>query len=566
MEIKYDFGGWATRYNTPCSDGRTILPTAFKHLDGAKVPLVWNHKFEGPDHVIGHAILKHTDAGVYSYCSFNDNETAQTAKNLVKHGDITALSIFANRLKQDGGRVLHGEIREVSLVLAGANPGACIQEVMIHNDVDETSATIYNDETELDLQLAHSDQYEYVDEDLEHADEPKTVEEVYNAMSDEQKAVVAIIAEKMLENDDQEENDEEDNNMKHNVFEQANNDGGDVLKHTECLVESIKDVKKYNGSLRDSFLAHASSYGIDNIGLLFPDPMAVTNEPTFISRDQSWVAGFFNALKKSPFSRLKSIYADITADEARAKGYITGNLKMEEFFGLMKRTTSPTTIYKKQKLDRDDVLDITDFDVVAWLKKEMRMMLDEEIARAVLIGDGRLASSPDKIKESNIRPIYNDEDLFTIKAAIGTPGAMGEAQEIIKTIIKTMSKYEGKGTPNLYIDPEQLSDMLLLTDTTGKFIYPDETVLAKTLRVKEIIPVPLMKGLVRPTSDGKTHTVLGVIVNPSDYTIGADRGGNVAMFDDFDIDYNQQKYLIETRCSGSLLQPKTAITIEKVSE
>ncbi|MPM13109.1 hypothetical protein SDC9_59464 [bioreactor metagenome] len=566
MENKYDFGGWATRYNTPCSDGRTILPTAFKHLDGVKVPLVWNHKFDGPDHVIGHAILKHTDAGVYSYCSFNDNETAQTAKNLVKHGDITALSIFANKLKQDGGRVLHGEIREVSLVLAGANPGACIQEVMMHNDTDETSATIFNDETELDLEISHSDQNEEATEELEHADKEKTVEEVYNAMSDEQKAVVAIIAEKMLEDDyenNNQEDDEEDNNMKHNVFEQNKDNLGGDLKHSEFVAESIKNAKKY-GSLKESFLAHAETYGITNIGELFPAETLVGNEPTIYDRDQTWVDIVFNGTKKSPFSRLKAMFADTTADAARAKGYETAKLKKEEVFSLFKRTTSPTTIYKKQKLDRDDILDITDFDVVAFMKREMRMKLNEEIARAILIGDGRDALSEDKIKEANIRPIYNDSDLYTIKAVLGTVGSLGKAHEFIKTVIKAMAEYEGEGTPTLFVEPSMLSDMLLIEDSTGRFIYENESVLAKNLRVKEIVPVPVMKGLKRNAGDGKTHNVLGVVVNVADYTVGADKGGQVSMFEDFDIDYNQQKYLIETRCSGALLKPKTAITIEEV--
>lgn len=562
--IKYDFGGWATKYNIACSDGRTISKDAFKHCDDQQVPLVWNHKYDGPECIIGKAVLKHNDDGVYAYCEFNDTDTAQTAKNLVVHGDITALSIFANRLKQEGGRVLHGEIREVSLVLAGANPGASIQEVLVHGDVDESSATIYNEDEE--LMLYHADQNEDTEPKNEEPakEEPKakTVEEVYNSMTDDQKAVVAIIAEKLLE--DNEEDYEEDNDMKHNVFEQ--NKGAateDVLKHSEFISESIKDAKKY-GSLKESFLAHAEGYGITNIGELFPDATNVTNEPMFIDRDQTWVGKFFNATKKSPFSKLKAMYADITADEARAKGYVTGKLKKEEVFSLLKRTTAPTTVYKKQKLDRDDIIDITDFDVVAWMKAEMRVKLEEELSRAMLIGDGRTALDDDKIKEANIRPIYNDSDLYTIKAAIGAIGTQGKAHAFIKSVIKAMAEYEGEGIPTLYVEPNMLADMLLIEDNNGRFIYENESVLAKTLRVKEIVPVPVMKGLTRDAGDSKTHNVLGIAVNPADYTVGADKGGAVSMFDDFDIDYNQHKYLIETRCSGSLLKPKTAITFEEI--
>lgn len=562
--IKYDFGGWATKYNITCSDGRTILKGAFKHCDDQQVPLVWNHNYDGPESVIGKAILKHNEDGVYAYCEFNDNETAQTAKNLVVHGDITALSIFANKLQQKAGRVLHGNIKEVSLVLAGANPGASIQEVLVHGDIDETAATIYNDSEE--LELSHSDQNE---EEIQTNDN-LTVADIYNSMTDDQKKVVAIIAEQLLENgqeekEEKEEKNEEDNDMKHNVFEQSKeNNEGDVLKHSEYIAESIKDAKKY-GSLKESFLAHAEGYGITNIGELFPTEQLVSNEPQFIDRDQTWVGKFFNATKKSPFSRLKAIYADITADEARAKGYITGKLKKEEVFSLLKRTTAPTTVYKKQKLDRDDIIDITDFDVVTWMKNEMRGKLNEELARAMLIGDGRTSLDDDKIKEANIRPIYNDSDLYTIKAAIGTPGPQGKAHAFIKAIIKAMADYEGTGVPTLYVEPTMLADMLLIEDNNGRFIYENESVLAKTLRVKEIVPVPVMKGLVRDAGDAKTHKVLGIVVNPADYTVGADKGGAVAMFDDFDIDYNQQKYLIETRCSGSLLTPKTAITVEEVS-
>lgn len=564
---KYDFAGWATKYNVQCSDGRTIHTDAFKHCDNLQIPLIWNHNYDGPENVIGHAVLKHSAEGVYAYCEFNDNDAAISAKGLIKHKDITSLSIFANGLKQQGGRVMHGNIKEVSLVLAGANPGASIQEVLIHGDMstdDFNEATIYNEPTgieeDVEVELTHKDNT---------PDEPanQTVAEVYASMTDVQKAAVAMIIDQLSEDNEEGQegqNDEGDNNMKHNVFD-TNNKGaeGDVLKHNECMAASIKDIKKH-GSLKESFLAHAGTYGIDNIGLLFPTETATSNEPIFIDRDQTWVAKFFNATKKSPFSRLKTIYADITPDDARARGYITGKLKKEEVFGLLKRVTSPTTVYKKQKLDRDDIVDITDFDVVAWMKKEMRGKLDEELARAMLIGDGRLVSSDDKIKEAHIRPIFNDSDLYTIKVAVG---AGVEAKEIIKAIIRAKAKYEGQGVPNAYIRPDLLAEMLLIEDANGRFIYPDESTLCKTLGVKEICQVPQMANLVRTgegTINGKTHSVLAILVNPADYTVGADRGGNVAMFDDFDIDYNQYKYLIETRCSGALLTPKTAITVERV--
>lgn len=544
----YHFGGWATKYNVACSDGRTISNGAFAHCDDVIVPLVWNHTYTGPDSVIGKVTLKHRDEGVYAYGEFNGSDTANTAKNLVLHGDITSLSIYANKLQQRGAYVLHGDIKEVSLVLAGANPGASIQEVLVHGDLDDTQATIYNDPD--GLEIFHSDNSQNDENSSE------TVADVYNTLTEKQKKAVAVIFEQLTE--DQEDDKEEDSEMKHNVFE--NEKGVGELKHSEFISASLKDAKKY-GSLKESFIAHSAQYGITDIETLFPDAKNITNEPMFIDRDQTWVTKFFNATKKSPFSRLKAIYADITADEARALGYTKGNLKKEEVFSLLKRTTSPTTVYKKQKLDRDDIIDITDFEVVGWMKREMRGKLEEELARAMLIGDGRTALHADKIKESNIRPIYNDSDLYTIKAAIGSGN---KAKEFIKAAIKSRTDYEGTGVPSLYVTPDLLADMLLIEDANGRFIYENESVLAKTLRVKEIIPVPVMKGLTRDASDSKTHNVLGIIVNPADYTVGADKGGEVTMFEDFDIDYNQEKYLIETRCSGSLLKPKTAITIEEV--
>ena len=549
--MKYDFGGWATKYNIACSDGRTILNDAFKHCDGMQIPLVWNHNYSGPDSIIGKATLKHADVGVYAYCEFNENETAKTAKNLVVHGDITALSIYANKLKQDGGKVLKGDIKEVSLVLAGANPGASIQEVLAHGENEESGAMIYNDEEELELEIVHSDSAEEpVQDELQNG---KTVGEIYSSMTDEQKKVVAYIADQLIR-----ESIEEESNMKHNVFEQ--NQENNEMKHSEILEESLKDAKKY-GTLKESVLAHAATYGIEDIESLFPEEHALNHEPHIIDNDQSWVAKFLNNTKKSPFSRLKAVHADTRDDKARALGYVKGNLKKEEVFSLLNRTTSPQTVYKKQKLDRDDILDITDFDVVAFMKKEMRMKLEEELARAMLIGDGRdpITAGNDKIKENHIRPVFNDSDLYTIKAELpAVAHKLGEAHDVIRTVIKAMSEYEGKGQPMMFCHPDLLADMLLIEDENGRFIYENEAVLARTLRVREIVPVPLMKGLQRNGKDVKA-----IVVNPADYTVGADKGGQVAMFEDFDIDYNQQKYLIETRCSGSLMQPKTAICVEK---
>ena len=554
MTMKYDFGGWATKYNIACSDGRIILNDAFKHCDGMQIPLVWNHNYSGPDSIIGKATLKHTDVGVYAYCEFNENETAKTAKNLVVHGDITALSIYANKLKQDGGKVLKGDIKEVSLVLAGANPGASIQEVLAHGENEDGGAMIYNDDEE--LEIVHSDSAE---ESIQHEDQNgKTVGEVYNSMTEEQKKVVAYIADQLIR-----ESIEEESNMKHNVFEQ--NQENNEMKHSEILQESLKDAKKY-GSLKESVLAHAATYGIDNIESLFPEEHALNNEPQILDNDQTWVAKFLNNTKKSPFSKLKAVFADTKDDKARALGYVKGNLKKEEVFSLLNRTTSPQTVYKKQKLDRDDILDITDFDVVAFMKKEMRMKLEEELARAMLIGDGRdpLTAGNDKIKENHIRPVFNDSDLYTIKAELpAVAHKLGEAHDVIRTVIKAMAEYEGKGQPMMFVHPDLLADMLLIEDENGRFIYENEAVLARTLRVREIVPVPLMKGLVRKDAEQAQHDVKAIIVNPADYTVGADKGGQVAMFEDFDIDYNQQKYLIETRCSGSLMQPKTAICVEK---
>lgn len=582
-----DFSGWATRNDLKCSDGRVIRRDAFKHDDGIKVPLVWNHQHNDPRNVLGHAWLENRPEGVYTYGFFNDSESGEIGKILVKHGDICALSIYANQLQQRGCDVLHGEIREVSLVHAGANPGAFIDSMLKHGEDSDDEAIIY---TGMSLYLSHSDADKQEDkaddgekkETSEKKDEPekktdsdeeKTVADVINSMTEEQKNVMyAMIGQAM---DDQGESDpeSEDNNdddskggtntMKHNVFDKDDRQKENVLVHSdgsEVSSEEIStifgDIKRY-GSLKDSVLAH----GIDNVDYLFPDAQTLANTPEFIQRDTGWVKKVMSGVHHTPFSRIKSIFADITEDDARAKGYFKGKLKKEEVFGLLKRTTTPTTVYKKQKMDRDDVVDITDFDVVAWLKSEMRMMLDEELARAYLIGDGRLASSDDKINEQNIRPILKDEELYTIQATVSVQSSATEddkAREFIRTAIKARKNYKGSGQPTLYTTEDILTDCLLLTDTTGRDLYTDVAQLAKKLRVKEIVTVPVMEGV-----NGKNGgALMGIIVNLADYNVGADRGGAVNMFDDFDIDYNQQKYLIETRCSGALIKPYSAIALE----
>ena len=582
-----DFSGWATRNDLKCSDGRVIRRDAFKHDDGIKVPLVWNHQHNDPRNVLGHAWLENRPEGVYTYGFFNDSESGEIGKILVKHGDICALSIYANQLQQRGCDVLHGEIREVSLVHAGANPGAFIDSMLKHGEDSDDEAIIY---TGMPLYLSHSDADKQEDkaddgekkgtsekkddpEKKTDSDEEKTVADVINSMTEEQKNVMyAMIGQAM---DDQGESDpeSEDNNdddskggtntMKHNVFDKDDRQKENVLVHSdgsEVSSEEIStvfgDIKRY-GSLKDSVLAH----GIDNVDYLFPDAQTLANTPEFIQRDTGWVKKVMSGVHHTPFSRIKSIFADITEDDARAKGYFKGKLKKEEVFGLLKRTTTPTTVYKKQKMDRDDVVDITDFDVVAWLKSEMRMMLDEELARAYLIGDGRLASSDDKINEQNIRPILKDEELYTIQATVSVQSSATEddkAREFIRTAIKARKNYKGSGQPTLYTTEDILTDCLLLTDTTGRDLYTDVAQLAKKLRVKEIVTVPVMEGV-----NGKNGgALMGIIVNLADYNVGADRGGAVNMFDDFDIDYNQQKYLIETRCSGALIKPYSAIALE----
>lgn len=574
--MKYDFSGWATKNNIKCSDGRTILRDAFKHNDGQTVPLVWNHQHNESANVLGHAVLENREEGVYAYCTFNDTEAGKNAKLLVEHGDVTALSIYANQLKQNGSNVMHGTIREVSLVLAGANPGAFIDSIIRHGESCDDEAVIYTGEN-LSLEHADGNPSDKVEENKKGDDQvdnkEKTIKDVVDSMTEEQKNVLYALVGQALEGkemaqsaiEENENNIEEDGGeqeMKHNVFEGKETEKReDVLSH-DAMETILKDAKRY-GSLKESFLAHQATYGIDKIDYLFPDATNVNNVPDFIKRDDSYVQKVMRGVHHVPFSRIKSMHADITADEARAKGYIKGKLKKEEVFTLLKRTTVPTTIYKKQKLDRDDVIDITDFDVVAWLKAEMRMMLDEEIARAILVGDGRLSSSDDKINEQCIRPISTDSDLYTVKATVDVATAATDdeiAKAFIRTVIKSRKEYKGSGSPTLFTTEDVLTNCLLLEDKNGRVIYDTVDKLATALRVKEIVTVEVMEGAKTKVSE-QEKPLMAIMVNLADYNVGADKGGAINMFDDFDIDYNQQKYLIETRCSGALVKPYSAVAV-----
>lgn len=598
---QYDFSGWATRNDLKCTDGRIIRKDAFKHNDGMKVPLVWNHDHSDPFRVIGHALLENRDEGVYAYGSFNDSELGRTAKVYVEHGDITSLSIYANQLQQQGPNVMHGCIREVSLVLAGANPGAHIENVIKHGDEMEDEAEIT---TGMPIELYHAagatktekkeepkKEEEKGEESMaeetkkpetkaeatekpspektENSDKEKTVGEIFDTLTDEQKnAVYAIIggikADKEEMDDMDDEDDEEElkggnKTMKHNVFENEER-MEDTLSHSEMA--SILEEAKRGGSLKEAVLAH----GIEQIDVMFPDAQNVTNEPGFIKRDDTWVARVLGSVHHTPFSRIKTIFADITADEARAKGYVKGTKKVEEVFSMLKRVTNPTTIYKKQKLDRDDVLDIKDFNIVPWLKSELRMMLNEELARAILVGDGRTAISEDKIKEDNIRPIWTDNDLYTVKTKVEVAAAATadeKARAFIKACVKSRKDYKGTGNPVMFMSEDILTDCLLIEDKNQRVIYDTVDKLKAALRVSDIISVPVMEGLTREV-EGKTHTLAGIYVNLVDYNIGTDKGGEVNMFDDFDIDFNQHKYLMETRCSGALVKPYAAVAVEFV--
>ena len=618
-----DFGGWATRFNIKCADGRTIRPGSFDDMDGKTVPLVWDHNHKSPLNVLGHALLHKKDDGIYADLFLNEETTqGQNAKALIKNGDVTSLSIYANQLKQTGGDVTHGVIREVSLVLAGANPGAYIDTVSFAHsydgdeDPDEANICTHDGSYEV-FELEHSEEAaeatkeEPAAEDnkvveqpkenndmenndvIQHSDSEKTVEDVINTMNDEQKKVMMyLIGEAAKKGGKTESNNEGEKEMKHNAFD---NDSQQAIVHRGFTKEEqasiIADMKKY-GTLKESFLAHKEALGIEDVimhgdddhgieysedvqdymvndpSFLFPEAKALNNPPAWIKRDTGWVAGVMSGTKHVPFSRIKSVFADITADEARAKGYIKTNEKTEEVFTLLKRTTTPQTVYKKQKMDRDDVIDITDFDVVAWIRGEMRIMLDEEIARAILIGDGRNAVSDDKISEDHIRPIYTDADLFTIKQFVEYSSQATDdekAKAYIRAAVKARKNYKGSGNPVFYTTEDILTDMLLLEDNMGHRLYKSEAELATAMRVRSIVTVQVMEGISREVS-GVTRDLVGIIVNLSDYTVGADKGGAVSMFDDFDIDHNQQKYLIETRCSGALTVPYSAIVIESAEK
>ena len=614
MDKNYDFSGWATKTGVKCADGRTILPNAFKDCDGMIVPLVWNHGHESVENVLGHALLKNYPAGVYAYGYFNDTDMGQAAKEQVKHRDITNLSIFANKLVQKDGCVSHGVIRELSLVLAGANPQAVIDCVLAHSADTEEDAIIYTPE-EI---IYHSDEEGEVmpeeekkdnlpeEEVVSHSDdkkeEPKekTVQDVFDTLTEEQKTVVYALVGMALDEKGDNNNEGENKEMKHNVFEKEEKDAYIATARKEFEQAVIKDAKSF-GSMRESFLAHKEEfkdyiahsidttgmdtdgsihrgdpvdggdpipYGIDNIDFLFPEAKSLNREPEFIKRDDSWVAKVMAGVHHTPFSRIKSVFADITEDDARAKGYITGNLKKNEVFGLLKRATDPTTVYKKQKLDRDDIIDITDFDVVAFMKREMRMMLNEELAGAFLFGDGRDDSSDEKINPTHIRPIAFEAPLFNINvnttidpADLGVDDVASEtaAKEFIRACIRARKKYRGSGNPTMFVGENLLTEMLLLEDGFGHMKYANVSALASVLRVKEIVPCPLLDE--RDIKNGDDRQCLAVIVNLNDYNVGADKGGEVNMFDDFDIDYNQQKYLIETRCSGALVKPFSAMTV-----
>lgn len=561
---KYDFSGWATRNDLLCADGRTIRKDAFKDNDGQIVPLVFGHQHNDVNAVLGHALLENREEGIYAYGTFNDTESGQAAKKLVQHGDVASLSIYANKLKQVGGDVVHGVIRELSLVLAGANPGAYIDTVMAHSeDGSEDSIETLEASWNENIMIYHSEEptnnkkedpsmAEYDKKPNEDENE-ETIGDVFNTLSEKQKnAVYAIVAAASGDDGNDEKGDDED--MKHNVFD--NEEQNNVLSH-DAMQTIISDGKRY-GSLKESFLAHAAEYGIDQIDMLFPEYQSVNgNQPEFIKRTpDGWVDTVMKGVHHTPFSRIKMTFADIRGDEARAKGYMKGNLKKEEVFGLLKRVVEPTTIYKKQKLDRDDTVDITDFDVVAWLKSEMRMMLDEEIARAIVFGDGRSALSEDKISEKNIIPIYNDADLYTIKKTVTKGANETLAHAIITEAVKAQDDYEGSGNTTFFTSASTITDMLLLEDTQGHRMYKDMNELALAMNVNKIVRCPAS---IIP------ENVIGVIVDLSDYNVGADKGGSINMFEDFDIDYNQMKYLIETRCSGALVKPFSAITLKKNS-
>lgn len=590
VNFDYDCSGWATKANVRCYDGLVIAQDAFKECSGKVVPMVYNHDHANVDNVIGHCLLENRPGGVYCYAKFNDTDTGKTARQCVESGDLSAFSIFANGLKKVGSTVKHGFIREVSLVLAGCNPGALIDEVVKHSadeDYEGGEAFIYNEDG---LSLTHGmDPEGNPLEDLTHSadsgdavtddkatqeeakmadekNEGKTLEQVYNSMTDEQKECCHALVGLALEEKEGGNNDdgEEDDTVKQNVFDKDTN--ATVLKHSIEEINNVVKTAKSHGTMKAAFedagmdsdeLAHS----IDNIDWLFPEDHLLDTTPCIIDKPDDWVSVVMGAVHHIPFSRFKSMFADLTEEDARAKGYIKGNFKKEEVFGLLRRSTSPTTVYKKQKLDRDDVIDITSFDVVAWLKQEMRLKLNRELALAYLLGDGRLAASEDKIDENCIRPVFNDSDLFTIKVQCKTTGLTtveDKYKALIKQILRSRKEYRGSGTPTLFTTEDALTEMLLLEDGIGHPLYADEAALARKLRVKNIVTIPEMEG----RKGAKGGDLVCLIVNLADYTVGADKGGAVSMFDDFDIDFNAQKYLIETRCSGALTTPFSAMAVE----
>ena len=595
MNKDYDFGGWATRNNIQCSDGRTIMKDAFKQNDGQKVPLVWNHQHNDPSEVLGHALLENRDDGVYAYCKFNNTESGQTAKSLVMNGDVDKLSIYANKLKSQMNNVVHGCIREVSLVLAGANPGAYIDSVIVHGEGAEAEeeVIIYNDgEISLsDEEDNNSEETPDNEEKIEHSDDTnkekedstkmgedkkddvkkeKTVKEIIDTMNDEQKEAMYAVVGQALENqangegDEADEEDGGEETMKHNVFDNDNND--EVLQHSEIIAEAMADGKKY-GSLKESFLQHAAINNIENLDKLFPEATELYKEPYMIEKDNSWVAKVMNAVKHTPFSRVKTTFGRMNEETARAKGYIKGNKKANIALSVLNRVTTPTTVYIKNEIDRDDVIDITDFDVVAWQKREMRKQLDKELALAMLLGDGRDVSDQNKINEQNIRPVVSDDAMYTIKYTVtkgkdytqeGNSYSDNDSRTkgIIRAAIRSRKDYKGSGTPTFFTTEDVLTDMLLIEDQNGRRIYNNINDLATALRCKEIVTIPEMEA-------EAYKDIYGIIVNMADYTAGADKGGSVNMFDDFDIDYNQMKYLIETRMSGALTVPYSAIVLKK---
>lgn len=593
VNFDYDCSGWATKANVRCYDGLVIAQDAFKECSGKVVPMVYNHDHSNVDNVIGHCLLENRPGGVYCYAKFNDTDTGKTARQCVESGDLSAFSIFANGLKKVGSTVKHGFIREVSLVLAGCNPGALIDEVVKHSadeDYEGGEAFIYNEDG---LSLTHGmDPEGNPLEDLTHSadsgdaatddeatqeeakmadekNEGKTLEQVYNSMTDEQKECCHALVGLALEEQEGGDNDdgEEDDTVKQNVFDKDTN--ATVLKHSIEEINNVVKTAKSHGTMKAAFedagmdsdeLAHS----IDNIDWLFPEDHLLDTTPRIIDKPDDWVSVVMGAVHHIPFSRFKSMFADLTEEDARAKGYIKGNFKKEEVFGLLRRSTSPTTVYKKQKLDRDDVIDITSFDVVAWLKQEMRLKLNRELALAYLLGDGRLAASEDKIDENCIRPVFNDSDLFTIKVQCKTTGLTtveDKYKALIKQILRSRKEYRGSGTPTLFTTEDALTEMLLLEDGIGHPLYADEAALARKLRVKNIVTIPEMEG----RKGAKGGDLVCLIVNLADYTVGADKGGAVSMFDDFDIDFNAQKYLIETRCSGALTTPFSAMAVEWVA-